>query len=221
MFHHPLPPIDQHEVGRRLRQARELAGISLRQLAKRVGLSASAVSQIETGATQPSVKTLYALAVELALSLDDLLDNPFSERRGATGSTGSRRWSGSEDDSVLHDRDRAMLELEGGVRLERLTKRSDPLLDFLKVTYEPGSEFGAGGRLTRSEGLELGVILSGWLDLTVGTSTYRLGPGDSVSLKWAEPHLFANNGSEPVSCVWVILPDGFDQASLRRLRSAS
>jgi transcriptional regulator with XRE-family HTH domain len=215
----PSPSIDQHQIGRRLRQARELAGISLRQLAKRVDLSASAVSQIETGATQPSVKTLYALAVELGLSLDDLLDNPFLEWRGRIGSSNSSLLPTSDDDRVLRKRDRAILELDTGVRWERLTTRSDPLLDFLQITYEPGSAVSAHGRLTRSEGVELGVILSGHLDLTMGFETHRLGPGDSISLKWAEPHLLANNESEPASCVWVILPDGFDQISLRRLRS--
>ncbi|HEU4657259.1 MAG TPA: helix-turn-helix transcriptional regulator [Capillimicrobium sp.] len=63
-------------VPRRLREARERAGLSLRQLAPRVGISASALSQIETGKSQPSVRTLYALVRELGLSLDELFDHP-------------------------------------------------------------------------------------------------------------------------------------------------
>lgn len=196
--------IDQRELGRRLRTARERDGISLRQLARRLDLSASAVSQIETGACQPSVRTLYALAAELSLSLDELLDLRPVARRNAR---------------VLHMSHRARLELDTGVRWERLTADPDPLLDFLQVTFPPGSSLNAFGRLGGSGGIEMGVILSGELEVTVGASSYLLCAGDSLTLRWDEPHRFANQRPEPVSCVWAILPDGVDQRSLTGLRS--
>jgi len=60
-------------LGARLRARREERGISLRTVARRVGISPSALSQIETGKMSPSVTTLRALAVELSLSLDEVL----------------------------------------------------------------------------------------------------------------------------------------------------
>ena len=48
--------------------------MSLRELARRVDVSASSVSQIETGRTQPSVRTLYAIVSELGLSLDEIFE---------------------------------------------------------------------------------------------------------------------------------------------------
>ena len=48
--------------------------MSLRELARRLHVSASLVSQIETGKAQPSVRTLYAIVNELGLSLDEVLD---------------------------------------------------------------------------------------------------------------------------------------------------
>lgn len=59
--------------GARLRAERERHHLSLRALAKRVGVSASLISQIETGKARPSVNTLYAIATELGVSVDDLL----------------------------------------------------------------------------------------------------------------------------------------------------
>jgi transcriptional regulator with XRE-family HTH domain len=59
-------------VGERLRAARERQGVSLRELAKRIGLSPSAVSQIERGHVMPSVGTLYAMTSRLQLSMDEL-----------------------------------------------------------------------------------------------------------------------------------------------------
>ena len=60
------------DVPRRLRAEREHRGISLRELARRLDISPSAISQIETGRARPSVATLWAIVTELGMSLDDL-----------------------------------------------------------------------------------------------------------------------------------------------------
>jgi transcriptional regulator with XRE-family HTH domain/mannose-6-phosphate isomerase-like protein (cupin superfamily) len=61
------------QVGPRLRQAREARGFSLREMARRIGVSPSFVSQVETGKASPSVGTLYSLVNELGLSLDEVM----------------------------------------------------------------------------------------------------------------------------------------------------
>lgn len=64
-------------VGAGLRKHREEAGMSLRALAREVGVSPSLISQIEHGKATPSVATLYAIVSELGISLDELFfDNP-------------------------------------------------------------------------------------------------------------------------------------------------
>src|SRR6184192_671118 len=62
------------DVGRRIRAHREESKVSLRELARRLGISPSAISQIETGKSRPSVSTLYAIVSELGMSLDELFD---------------------------------------------------------------------------------------------------------------------------------------------------
>src|SRR5438552_4385736 len=59
-------------IGPRLRQAREQKNMSVRGLARYVGVSPSLVSQIERGRVMPSVGTLYSIANELGLVVDDL-----------------------------------------------------------------------------------------------------------------------------------------------------
>src|SRR5881397_400495 len=59
-------------VGKRLREERERQRIGLRELSRRVGVSASMISQIELGRAAPSVATLYAIVNELNISLDEL-----------------------------------------------------------------------------------------------------------------------------------------------------
>src|SRR5918992_6122764 len=60
------------DIGSKLRAERERQGVSLRELARQVGISPSAMSQIETGRSRPSVRTLYAIVSKLDMSLDEL-----------------------------------------------------------------------------------------------------------------------------------------------------
>jgi transcriptional regulator with XRE-family HTH domain len=64
---------DYPQIGERLRASRRERGLSLRDLAERLGVSPSLISQIERGRANPSVSTLYAIVSELDVSLDDLL----------------------------------------------------------------------------------------------------------------------------------------------------
>src|ERR1700749_2158946 len=71
-------------VGEGLRKHRQEAGMSLRALAREVGVSPSLISQIEHGKATPSVATLYAIVSELGVSLDELF---FDQPRGAAAAS--------------------------------------------------------------------------------------------------------------------------------------
>src|SRR5438128_9262963 len=66
-------PDGPSELGPRLRAIRIERGVGLRELARRLDLSPSLISQIETGKIRPSVRTLYALASEFGVTTDELL----------------------------------------------------------------------------------------------------------------------------------------------------
>src|SRR6266536_6193865 len=68
-----VPALD---LGARLRAERLRQGMSLREMARRLGVSASALSQIETGKAQPSVSKLFDIVNLLNTSLDGLLVGP-------------------------------------------------------------------------------------------------------------------------------------------------
>ena len=84
-------------MGERLRAARTARALSLRELAGRLGVSPSLISQIETGRANPSVSTLYALAAELDVSLDELL---FNDRRPSEAVPAVRPEGGSTSRST-------------------------------------------------------------------------------------------------------------------------
>ena len=68
------------DIGARLRDERERVSISQRELARRLGVSASLISQVESGQSKPSVSTLYAIVTELGVSLDDVFQVHRHER---------------------------------------------------------------------------------------------------------------------------------------------
>lgn len=72
-------------LGLRLRQARQRSGLSLRALARELGVSASFVSQLENGKSQPSVATLFSLARLLGVSIDELFDHGVGDSAAHAG----------------------------------------------------------------------------------------------------------------------------------------
>jgi transcriptional regulator with XRE-family HTH domain len=203
--------VDQpDEVGLRLRESRELAGLSLRELARRLELSASALSQIETGKSRPSVKTLYAIVSELGISLDELFANP-----GASAAERAPAPEGEADGdgaamvtaapAVQRKGERSALELDTGVTWERLTAAHDPDVDFLFTTYEVGGSSSSNEKLVRHAGREYGIVLDGELEVTVGFETYTLETGDSISFDSQEPHLLANRSESPATAIWFVI----------------
>ena len=207
------PPLEE-DVGPRLREHREQRGLSLRELARRLGVSPSAISQIETGKSRPSVSTLYSIVSELGMSLDELFGAakraqpaaapapeaapPPPARRAPRGRQGAER-------HVQRADSRATIDLESGVRWERLTPGADHDMDFLSVTYDVGGSSSEGNRSMRHSGHEYGLVLSGQLEVTVGFDHYVLGPGDSISFDSTVPHRLTNIGQEPVHGVWVVV----------------
>jgi transcriptional regulator with XRE-family HTH domain len=188
--------------------------LSLRELARRLDVSPSLVSQIETGKTQPSVRTLYAIVSELGVSLDDVFA-PSAEDSGrdAPGPRGRRRAgrppgtarSGDGLGRVQRAAERRVIDLGSGVRWERLTTWDDRDVDFLYTVYEAGSSSSPDGSLMRHNGREFGIVLSGELGVTVGFEEYVLGPGDSIAFDSSVPHRLHNDGDESVTAIWMVL----------------
>jgi transcriptional regulator with XRE-family HTH domain len=187
----PLSVVDD-DVPRRLRAERERRGISLRELARRLDISPSAISQIETGRARPSVATLWAIVTELGMSLDDLFaPDADAPPRSSLPVVGAEA--------------REALQLATGVRWERLTADADPDVDFIWVVYDVGGSSSPDDGFIRHAGREYGLVLSGRLEVTVGFERSVLGPGDSISFDSTTPHRLRNAGDEPVTGVWVVV----------------
>jgi transcriptional regulator with XRE-family HTH domain/quercetin dioxygenase-like cupin family protein len=197
---------DYPQMGERLRAARSARRLSLRELAGRLGVSPSLISQIETGRANPSVSTLYAIAAELDVSLDELL---FNDRRApepsASVQAGATSGMMTQAPPVQRAATRHTIRLASGVHWGRLTTLSEPGIEFLHVTYEVGGASSPPDAFQRHPGHEWGYVLSGRLQVRIGFEEYVLEPGDAISINSSIPHRLATIGDEPVQAIWFVL----------------
>lgn len=192
------------DIGTRLREERERVNISQRELARRIGLSASLISQIESGQSKPSVSTLYSIVTELGVSVDDVF-------RGSNGHAGAGHGHNEEPASssdlgpVVRSDERHVIDLASGVRWERLTSHQHEDVDFLHVIYDVGGSSASDTMMMRHPGREYGIVVSGRLGVQLGFDQYELEPGDSIGFDSTQPHRLWNLGDEPVHGIWFVV----------------
>lgn len=185
-------------IGGRLREERVRAGISQRELARRLGLSASMISQLESGLSKPSVGTLYAIVTELDLSLDHLI-------RGDEYEVDDQASRDASPSPLVRPHQRQVIDLDSGVRWEELTATSEEGVDFLQATYEVGGASTPDESLMRHHGREYGYVMSGKLGIQIGFTEHVLNPGDSIAFDSTRPHRLYNLGEVPVQAIWFVV----------------
>ena len=170
---------------RRLRQAQSL---TLAALAEQVGVTASALSQIERGTSEPSLGTLWRLGRALNASLFDF-------------------FAGQEAPTVDVTRagDRTIVEFER-FRYEVMARSAQRGIDLFTLRLEPGD--GPVRDPIGHAGEEAGVVVEGTMDVVVAGVTHRLGPGDAIWFISGQPHTFVPVGDAPCLSVWAdTIPD--------------
>ena len=197
-------------IGDRIREERTKAGISQRELARRLDLSASLISQLEKGVSKPSVGTLYAIVTELDLSLDGLLRGSDTSSRTA-GQDGNGQEPATSP--LVHPDERRGIDLDSGVRWEELTPSPEHGIDFLHAIYEVGGASTPDESLMRHDGQEYGYVISGTMGIQLAFDHYVLKAGDSIGFESTKPHRLYNLGDEPVHAIWLVVDRGADDRS--------
>lgn len=185
-------------VGERLRALRLRQGMSARDLAARLGISPSAVSQIERGVMQPSVSRLIAISDALDVPLTSVFDAPDAADAPANppvdAGFGLRR--ASHDTAIV---------LGSGVTFRRISPVATPGVDYFESVYPAGSSAHGGESLFRHEGYEVGTVVSGELTIDFDDERVVLRAGDAISYPCSRPHRLHNAGAEPAVARWLIV----------------
>lgn len=180
-------------VGQNVRRERLRAGLSMRELARRLGVSASFLSQFELGQSQAAVSTLFAIATELNLSLDDLLGHsvaPVDEQPD------------SEADPPHAPEE--YLAFQTGVRWRRLAELEGEQVDFLLTEYEPGADSAPADQPQRHRGNDYGYVLEGTLTIVINGRRRRFKQGSAIAMRGDVPHRLLNETDKLVRTIWFV-----------------
>lgn len=178
-----LAPEVRAELGHHLRELRISKELTLASLAREVGVTPSALSQIERGKSEPSLGTLWRLGRSLNASLFDF----FAREQAPTV-------------DVTRADDRTVVEFER-LRYEAVARSAQRHIDLFFLALRPGE--GPVREPTSHAGEESGVVLKGRMDVIVGGERHRLAPGDGIWFLSSQPHTFETVGDEECVSVWA------------------
>lgn len=178
------------QVGQDIRALRKSRGLTLQDLAGRLGRSTGWLSQVERGQTMPAIPDLAKIA----------------EIFGITISMFFRAAARAPEEQGLIQRaaDRVALgSPASGLTETLLSPTLGGAFEMIQSTFAPGAQSTLQQPAPhRQDG---GVVLAGQLTLTIGTLTTTLGPGDSFQFG-GQSYAWHNPGPAPAVVLWVIAP---------------
>lgn len=188
----PAPRRDELQVGARLKHARLLEGIRIRELAERVGCAESMISKIENGKVAPSLAMLQRLVEALNRDLSSFFGSDINSP-GLVQKQGER--------TISH-----MDAIRGGtgVTYERLVPlAAGYLLEGNIHRIEPGGE--KVDQITH-QGETVGYVIEGEVELTIENTVYKLNTGDSFFFKNHLTNRYRNPSKSLTRVIWVNTP---------------
>ncbi len=177
--------------GKTLREIRKRKKLTMKELALKVGVSESLISQIETDKVSPAIDTLLKITDELSIDFEYLF----------------KKYKRVPKISIIKRNDRKRI-IDGPVSYELLSKidnaDKENAIEAYYLEIKPGSrkhssEYG-------HKGSELGIIIEGEGKIKVAGNDYFLNTGDSVSFDSEEPHTLENIGNTILKAYWIITP---------------
>jgi transcriptional regulator with XRE-family HTH domain len=189
---HSEPGTARLQVGARIRHARTLKGLRMRDLAVAVGCDESMISKIEAGKVTPSLVMLDKLVIALDRDMASFFGLEIDEHK-----------------LVQTPADRVLVEgdaLRGGkgVSYERLVPlAAGNLLEANIHVVQPGGE--KNDPITH-QGEAVGYLLEGEIDLLIDGTTYHMTAGDSFFFKAHLTNGYRNTGKTVARIIWVNTP---------------
>lgn len=178
---------DTPKVGGRIRELRQQQKMTLADLAAASGISIGTLSQIERELVSPTVRTLFTLGEALGVSAAWLLDPESDEKK-------------VDPYVVTADRRQPFLRSEG-LKKDLISPASSDRLRGFYMLLEPG--YGSGGAPYAHNGEEIGLVLSGVMELEIEGENWILREGDCFAFPSDLPHRFANIGATQCAVFWI------------------
>ena len=179
---------DSVEVGMHIRKVRKMRGLTIKQLATRVGVTESYISQLEHDKVNPSLGTLKNISHVLDVNMVDFFNCDTVDAK-----------------IVVRKNERLDFGYPAAKFYSQLLA-----VDIANKAMEPIYSVIAPGGDTmeayRHRGEEFGVVIKGQLLLVVDGTEYHLEAGDAFYFNSERLHRTSNPGSVTTEVVWVITP---------------
>lgn len=177
-------------IGERLRLLREERGMTLVQVSRRAGVSASFLSQLERGANQASVETLR----RIVQALDVPLFHIFVDER--------------PDLLIVRRERRKRLAFPGSdAEYELISPDLKRRMELVLISLQPGRA--TFTTAFSHPGEECDYVLSGTVRFEIGARVEVLQEGDAIYFDCGIPHRFVNIGATPAALVAAVTPPTF------------
>lgn len=174
----------EFDLGGRLREIRTAARLSQRQLAARAGVSNTTISLIEQSRTSPSLTVLQRILEALSITLVEFFHEKDSEA----------------DKLFFHHAELASVS-SGSVLSRKIPQEgTNRRIHMTHSFFQPGADTGEQSLPYDSE--QSGVVVRGYLEVTVDDSRRILGPGDAFHFNSRLPHRFRN--AQDIECEIVV-----------------
>ncbi len=175
-------------LGRKITEHRKGKGLSIREFSKEIDLSASLLSQIERGLSNPSLNTLRLIADGLGVPLYTLFVDDIDHESLILRKSDRKKIYRESDHHVVFD----LLSPE-------YMKSS---VEILWAILNPHSETTSGHREHNKE--EFAILMKGQGIVVIEDKEYVLNEGDTVRLLPRMKHKFRNRTDEPVEILYIL-----------------
>ena len=172
------------EIAGRIRELREITGLSVEEMAKRTNLTVQEYIACESGNRNLSIAFLYRCTLSFGVDLGDLLEghSPKLQTYSLT-----RKGEGQRIEEAHH-----MV----GYNLAANFRNRIALPLYMELAYYPGAEY-EDIELVTHEGQEWDIVISGSMRIQIGEKTEILHAGDCIYYDSSIPHgMIAVNGEK-------------------------
>jgi transcriptional regulator with XRE-family HTH domain len=182
---------DSVELGQRIAAARTSKNLNLRQLAERINVTPSLLSQIERGLANPSLNTLRMIAVSLDIPLFSLFTEPTNHNKLITRTNNRKKiiFPNSNWEYTLLSPD-----LSGAIEMVLMTIPPQSRSSEIPLSHK---------------GEEIAYVLSGTVTLYLEDSMETLEKGDSIKILPGMRHMWKNDTASNVEVIFAITPPDF------------
>ena len=192
IFTQSIRQLGDIDIPRRIKEARVMRGLSQKELAKQIGVSASSISQAESGAILPSLHTLFKLARALSVEMGYFLHSKGPDAAAVVLLPDQS----NEIDLPLLPPDQATVR-----NVTPLNDRYNAHILCLEIP--PGACLNS--HFISYKGEEIGVLLSGSLEFSIDGKEEHLSEGEVVYLTTAVPDNWQNKANVMAKLLWICL----------------